>query len=250
MTAGDGWFPGAGASAGTRRAVQARVRDRARFDDDDPLPTDPIAAGVDQAFPVEGAVVGAAVSHRGGEWLERTYAVEALETPYIPGYLAFREGPVVVEAVGRLDRTPDVLLVDGNGRLHPRQAGLATHVGVALDLPTVGVAKSLLCGRPRRPLDGLAAGSVVGIEPDDEVDGAVESVLGYALQSRQFAGEGRHVNPIYVSPGHRVSARAAVAIVAGRCTRYKLPDPIRDADRYAARVGRALEAGRVAHPKR
>ncbi|MFW6153288.1 MAG: endonuclease V, partial [Halobacteriota archaeon] len=127
-----------------------------------------------------------------------------------------------------------LLLVDGNGRLHPREAGLATHVGVALDIPTVGVAKSLLCGTPRRSLEGLEEGDRVAITAADLDDVPTETVLGYAVQTRQFDHPHRHVNPVYVSPGHRVGTETAVDLVERFTAGYKLPDPIRAADRLAA----------------
>lgn len=224
--------------------VQRAIRDRAEFSDrrgPTGLPVD--SGGVDQVFPATDTALSAAVSHRNGEWIERTYVRKNLDWPYIPGLLAFREGPVVVDAIRQLTREPDVILVDGNGRLHPREAGLATHVGVALDRPTIGVAKSLLCGTPRRDLTDLPAGAVVGIEADDDTEGSPDTVLGFALQSRQFEGSSRYVNPIYVSPGHRLAAETAVRIVSALCAGYKLPEPIRDADGYAQRAATWLFEG-------
>ncbi|MFW6448997.1 MAG: endonuclease V, partial [Halobacteriota archaeon] len=139
----------------------------------------------------------------------------------------------------------DAVLIDGNGRLHPRQAGLATHVGVVLDCPTVGVAKSLLCGRPEGPIDGLDAGESVPILADEAVEAPPGSTLGAAVQTRQFEGSSRHVNPVFVSPGHRVGPATAVELVLAACDGYKLPEPLRLADRYADRV----REGRRGRPK-
>jgi deoxyribonuclease V len=198
----------------------------------------PIIVGVDQGFRDGGErAVSAAVAVQDGQVVDRARAERSVELPYIPGLLAFREAPAVLDAVRGLSVDPDCLLVDGSGRIHFRQAGLATHVGVVLDRPAIGVAKSLLCGTPRRalPTDGLPAGARVAIEADGEVDGAEAPVIGYAFQSRQFDGA-RHVNPLFVSPGHRVTAATAVDIVARCCAGWKLPEPIRLADRAAGQA--------------
>lgn len=193
-------------------------------------------AGVDQAFVDDEAVVSAAVAVRDGAVVERTYAVEALERPYVPGFLSFREGPAAIAALTRLHDPIDAVLVDGNGRLHPRQAGLATHVGVVLDVPTVGVAKSLLCGRPVEATDGLSAGEAVSVVADDDVDAPPGSAIGAVVQTRRFEGSARRVNPVYVSPGHRVGQTTAVDLLLEQCAGYKLPEPLRAADTYADRV--------------
>jgi len=193
----------------------------------------PVVAGVDQAFRDEEAT-SAVVALRGGEVMERAHAVEPAAIPYVPGLLSFREGGAVLSALAALDCEPDLLFVDGSGRIHFREAGLATHVGVAVDVPAVGVAKSLLCGRPRDSLaDPLPEGARVPIEADEDVTAPAGTVIGHALQTRQYDSASRHVNPLYVSPGHRVSAETAVDVVEGCCAGYKLPEPTRLADSYA-----------------
>jgi len=196
----------------------------------------PLVAGVDQAFRDEEAV-SAVVVTRGGEVAERAHAVESVEIPYVPGLLSFREGGAILSALAALsrEREPDLLLVDGSGRIHFREAGLATHVGVTVDVPTVGVAKGLLCGDPREPLDDpLPEGARVAIEADSDGKGDVTTpdgtVIGYAVQTRQFESDNRHVNPLYVSPGHRVSAETAADVVARCVAGHKLPEPTRLAD--------------------
>jgi deoxyribonuclease V len=194
----------------------------------------PTVVGVDQAFRDE-TVVSAAVAIRGGEIVAETHAVEPIEMPYVPGLLVFREGMAIVGAIESLDLTPDVVCFDGSGRIHFRQAGLATHLGVVFDVPAVGVAKNLLCGRPRRSLDDpLPAGERVAIEADEDVAAPAGTVIGYAFQSRQFESGNRHVNPLYVSPGHRLSAETAVAVVEACGGEYKLPEPTRIADARVA----------------
>ena len=195
----------------------------------------PVVVGVDQAFVGDDYSVSAAVAIRDGRVVERAAGRATLEIPYIPGLLAFREGGAIVDALESLSVEPDVLVFDGSGRIHFRQAGLATHAGVLFDAPAVGVAKNLLCGTPREPLDDpLPEGSRVAVEADNSMDAPDGTVVGYAYQSRQYPNpEQRHVNPLIVSPGHRVSAETAVDVVAATCTGYKLPAPTRLADAYA-----------------
>lgn len=193
---------------------------------------DVTVAGVDQAF-TEQAVVSAAVALRVGESVDRAVVHRPIVLPYVPGYLAFREAAAVVDAVTALSDPPAVLFVDGNGLLHPRAAGLATHVGVILDRPTVGVAKSLLCGALDGPEPPYDVGTRVPIVATEEMTLPTGSIVGYAVQTRQWDAPDRHINPVYVSPGHRISPETAadhvLATVAGR----KLPEPIRLADRAA-----------------
>jgi deoxyribonuclease V len=201
---------------------------------------EPLVAGVDQAFR-DGEAVSAVVLTSGRGVVERAHAVEPAAIPYIPGLLSFREGAAVLSAIDALDREPDLLLVDGSGRIHFREAGLATHVGVTVDVPAVGVAKSLLCGRPRESLDEpLPEEARIAIESDDDVTAPDGSVIGYAVQTRQFDSGERHVNPLYVSPGHRVGTRTAADLVLACAAGYKLPEPIRLADAYADEVKREL----------
>ncbi|MFB6266327.1 MAG: endonuclease V [Halodesulfurarchaeum sp.] len=194
----------------------------------------PIVAGIDQAF-LDGEAVSAVVAIQSGTVVEVACGRTALEIPYIPGLLAFREGAPIVEALRGLSVDPSLLVLDGSGRIHFRQAGIATHVGVIFDVPAIGVAKRLLCGTPERELtEPLPAGERIPITADDDVTAPAGTVIGYAFQSRQFPDPGvRHVNPLYVSPGHRVSASGAVDLVEVLCSGYKLPEPTRLADRAA-----------------
>ncbi len=208
--------------------------EQTRLGDDE----EPLVAGVDQAFRDEEAV-SAVVAMRGGEMVERAHAVEPAEIPYVPGLLSFREGGAILSALANLERDPDLLVVDGSGRIHFREAGLATHIGATVDVPAIGVAKSLLCGQPREPLDDpLPEGARVAIEADSDVTAPDGTVVGYAVQTRQFDSDSRHVNPVYVSPGHRVSAATAADLVLQCAAGYKLPEPTRLADAYADEVKR------------
>ena len=196
----------------------------------------PLVAGVDQGFHGDDATSVIVVT-RDGTVVERVHATERAEIPYIPGLLSFREGGAILSAFERLECDPDVVLVDGSGRIHFREAGLATHVGVTLDIPTVGVAKSLLCGRPRQLIEqGLPERTRVAIEADGDVTAADGTVVGYAVQTRQYDSPDRYINPLYVSPGHRVGAETAADLVARYATDYKLPEPVRLADRHADEI--------------
>ena len=208
----------------------------------------PLIAGVDQSFLFEREpeqALSAIVVMQAGEVVERTAAVTPLEIPYIPGLLAFREGGPILEAVGTLSCEPDLFLFDGSGRIHFRQAGIATHMGVVLDAPSIGVAKSLLCGNPVGDLEGLETGARVAIEAGSgsRVDAPAGTLLGYAVQTRQYDSPNRHINPLYVSPGHRVGPETAAEFVEGLTAGYKLPEPVRLADQYAetAKRDRCLE---------
>ena len=135
--------------------------------------------------------------------------------PYIPGFLGFREVPVLLEAWGRLVDPPDLVLVDGHGIAHPRGLGIAAHLGVVLDVPTIGVAKSPLVGKPEGAL---------GEEPGSEAPLVWKGDrIGTLLRTR------RRSNPLYVSIGHRVSLGGAVEWVRRTGTGYRLPEPTRQA---------------------
>lgn len=224
--------------------LQRDIASEAVFTDDLPFDPDavgtqdsPLVAGVDQAF-LDDRAVSAIVVLRGDSVVEKAHALTDLSIPYVPGLLAFREGGPILAAFAELETDPDLALFDGSGRIHYREAGLATHVGTMLDLPSVGVAKSLLCGRPREPVDALAEGERVPIDADDRMETA-SGVVGYAYQSRQYPNSDR-INPLYVSPGHRVSAETAVDLVARCGGEYKLPEPTRLADAHADAVKREL----------
>ena len=144
------------------------------------------------------------------EWLSGAIAACPIIFPYIPGLLSFREAPLLLAACERLTITPDLILVDGQGVAHPRRIGLASHLGLWLDTPTVGCAKSLLCGRHE----------AVGEEPGDFVEIVDrEETIGVALRTK------RGVKPVYVSIGHKISLESAIDWVL-KCGRgYRLPEP-------------------------
>lgn len=230
--------PDASLSRAEMESLQREIAREAVFEDRFDLSEPPIVVGVDQAFPGEQAV-SAIIAMREGEVIERASAVADLSIPYIPGLLSFREGESILAAFDNLDCDPDLAFFDGSGRIHFREAGLATHMGVALDLPSVGVAKSLLCGRlSNPPEEPFSTGTRVPILANSRVEASDGTVLGYSVQTRQYEGGSRKINPLYVSPGHRVSAETAASLVEAHCTSYKLPEPVRLADSYAGELAR------------
>ncbi|MCC5859061.1 MAG: deoxyribonuclease V [Ectothiorhodospiraceae bacterium] len=180
-------------------------------------------AGVDVGFEDGGATVRGAIAVLDAdtlEPLEETVARRATTFPYIPGLLSFRELPAILDALDALRRPPDLVLCDGQGTAHPRRFGIACHLGVLTGLPTIGVAKSRLCGEHGPvPQD---KGAWVPLRDGNEIIGGVV---------RTRAG----VRPLYVSPGHRVSLATAVAWTLRCTTRYRLPETTRRADRIASR---------------
>jgi len=138
--------------------------------------------------------------------------------PYIPGLLSFREAPIIVEVWKELQHRPEVLLVDGQGIAHPRGQGVATHLGLLLDIPTIGVAKSRLVGEGEEPAPEAGAASPLFWEGQ---------VVGWILRSRTG------VRPVFVSPGHRVSLADSRTLAWGCVKGYRLPEPLRRADRLS-----------------
>ena len=180
-------------------------------------------AGVDVGFEDGNTVTRAAVAVlRFPSLAPQEEAIARLPTsfPYVPGLLSFREGPAILEAIGRLEAAPDLLLFDGQGIAHPRRLGIASHIGVLTGLPSIGVAKSRLTGRPAGPLDD-EKGAWQPLVDGDEVVGAL-------VRTRS------NVKPVYVSVGHRVSLETAVDYVLACTTRYKLPETTRRAHRLAS----------------
>lgn len=153
--------------------------------------------------------------------LERATSQMPTPFPYVPGLLTFREGPVVLDAWAKVTRTPDVVIFDGQGIAHPRRMGLAAHLGLWFDVPTIGCAKSRLYGEHAEP--GLRKGDNAELRDEREP----EVVLGTVLRTRA------NVKPIYVSPGHRIDVETATALTLRCCTRYRLPEPTRWAHKVA-----------------
>jgi len=152
------------------------------------------------------------------EIIEIATVTDRLDFPYVPGLLTFREAPLVLAACEKLKVTPDLFIVDGQGFAHPRRIGLASHLGLCLDVPTIGCAKSRLCGEYDEP--ALEQGSFSEIKDGGEVIGA-------ALRTRSG------VKPVFVSAGHKISLPEAVRWTLACCRGYRLPEPTRLAHQAA-----------------
>ncbi len=179
-------------------------------------------AGVDMGFEADGTISRAAVAVLSFPDLllvETSLAYRPTTFPYIPGFLSFREIPAVLDALEKITTIPDIILCDGQGIAHPRRFGIACHLGVLVDIPTIGVAKSLLIGK--HEILPETRGSWQPLIHKGETIGAV-------LRSRTG------VKPLYISSGHRISLPTAINYVL-RCTpKYRLPETTRIADKLAS----------------
>ncbi len=150
--------------------------------------------------------------------VETRKAEQPATFPYVPGFLTFREAPAIVQAARALESRPDLVIVDGQGIAHPRGLGIASHIGLLLDVPTIGCAKSILVGR-HAPV-GPEVGDWSPLEYKHEVIGA-------ALRTRV------NVTPVYVSIGHRIGLEPAIRWILACCRGFRLPEPQRQAHRAA-----------------
>lgn len=153
------------------------------------------------------------------ELIEKSEAILPIQFPYVPGLLSFRETPVAIKALEKLQNAPDLILCDGQGLAHPRRFGIACHIGLLADVPTIGVAKSLLIGK----FENLAEtrGSLAPLIHKNEQ-------IGVALRTKD------KVQPLYVSVGHRISLETAVQYVLRCAPKYRLPETTRLADKLAS----------------
>lgn len=212
-----------------KEAVALQQALRERVETVDRLPAIRRVAGVDVGFEADGRVTRAAVAVLSFPELEPLdQAVARLPTrfPYVPGLLSFRELPAVLAALEGLRTRPDVFLCDGQGLAHPRRFGIACHLGVLTDTPSIGVAKTRLIGTHAEPPPEKGGWTPL-------LDG--EAVIGAVLRSR------RGVKPLYVSVGHRVCLETAIGLVLACAPRYRLPETTRRAHRLAS--GRGPAAG-------
>ena len=165
------------------------------------------------------------------EEIERVSAVRPLRFPYVPGLLSFREAPALLAAFARLRRRPDLIFIDGHGTAHPRRFGIASHLGVLLNRPTIGVAKSLLIGTHDEP--DARAGSwtpLLGVNAAKQ-----NEIIGAVLRTADS------VRPVFVSQGHRISLESAIRFVMAVSDGYRIPRPTRDADHFVAEIKRVGE---------
>jgi len=222
------------------RRIQEELRER--WEAKDRFGTIRTVAGLDAAFVLKGSqafrkpsrwnitreanrAIGAAVvfSYPEMRELERAYAEVPLEFPYVPGFLSFREIPALLAALGKLRRMPDLLFCDGQGYAHPRRMGLASHLGIVLDVPSIGCAKSVLIGE-HGPV-GRKQGDWSAIRDGEETIGA-------ALRTRTDC------RPVYISSGHRVSLETALRLTLSVGDGTRVPRPTREADRFVSQTKR------------
>jgi deoxyribonuclease V len=183
-----------------------------------------LVAGVDAICDREDKrIFGAAALYRYPEMalVEEAGAAGDCPFPYRTGLLSFREVPILVAVLAQLHQRPDVVLVDGQGVAHPRGLGLAAHLGLVAEVPTIGVAKSRLVGEGSEP--DLAAGSANALIWQGKQ-------VGYILRTQ------KGIKPLYVSPGHRITLPECLEITLGCVTRYRLPLPVRQADLLSRRL--------------
>ncbi len=176
-------------------------------------------AGADVSYSKRGGNAVAAMvvlSYPDLDLMDEAFVRGEISFPYIPGLLSFREAPLLIQAFRRLRRLPDVVLYDGQGIAHPRGFGLASHMGVLLDLPSIGCAKKKLVGDFGDV--GLQAGSTTPLKLDGKIIGAV-------IRTR------RGVKPVFVSPGHRIDLEFSIKLVLRTCRGFRLPEPLRRAHR-------------------
>ncbi len=199
----------------TAQALEIQARLAAQVSRDSEVVAPRFIAGVDiSAERGRGMAQGAVVvlQYPALRPVETRVIAGNLDFPYIPGLLSFRESPLTLAACEQLGITPDLVLVDGQGVAHPRRFGLASHLGLCLNLPTIGCAKSLLCGTHKTP--GAEPGSYAEVVDRGEI-------IGVALRTKLG------VKPIYVSIGHKVDLKTAIYWVMKCCRGYRLPEPTR-----------------------
>lgn len=197
-----------------------------------------LVAGVDAAFsPDERWCVAACVlwDAHDGVVVERRIARGRLRFPYVPGLLSFRETPAVLAALRRLSRTPDAILCDAHGYAHPRRFGLACHVGLISQRPTIGCGKSVLVGSFREP--GPRRGARAPLRDGREV-------IGLALRTHD------NVRPVFVSVGHRIDLITAARVVLACACQYRLPEPTRLADQMVRNVAAGVRGAGAADGRR
>lgn len=157
--------------------------------------------------------------------IERTWIKSRINFPYVPGLLSFRETPLLIKAFKRLRIKPDILILDGQGIAHPRRFGIASHLGLILDIPTIGCAKSKLIGSFKEP--PLKAGNFSYLY--DEAD-----IIGAVVRTKL------NVKPIFVSIGHKISLDSAIQIMLNCRSGFRIPKPTREADIFVGQIKRQL----------
>jgi deoxyribonuclease V len=198
-------------------AIQQTLREKLILPTEETTDAYPIIAGADISYAKNDDLFFAVVvllTYPGLEIIEEKQAIAKAPFPYIPGLLTFREGPALLEAFAGLEQKPDLVIFDGQGIAHPRGIGLASHLGLFLDIPTIGCGKKRLVGHHQDV--GESRGDQVPLLFD-------ERMVGMVLRTKD------RVNPVFISPGHRIGLQRAVEVVLACCRGYRLPEPVRKA---------------------
>jgi deoxyribonuclease V len=216
------------------REIQLRLRER--MERDDRIPEVKHVAGADLAFELrgrgswrtgEGRAIAGVIVYRFPDMreVERASSILPLKFPYVPGLLSFREIPALLAAFESLRVSPDLIFCDAHGYAHPRRFGLACHLGLLLDVPSIGVAKSLLIGKCKEPARRAGSTSaLLDTDTAEEIGAAVRTANG--------------VKPVYVSQGHRVSLARAIEFTLAVSDGFRIPRPTRDADHSVKEICR------------
>ncbi len=184
-------------------------------------------AGVDAAFSRNNVIATACVyKYPELSLFEQTYALTKILFPYIPGFLSFREGPALLKAINSLSIRPDLILFDGQGIAHPSNTGIAAHLGVLLNIPAVGCAKSRLVGEYEEPRNRKGGYSSLRFKG---------KTVGVVLRTRD------NVKPLFVSPGHLINLKGAIDVVLQCISKYRIPEPLRYADNLSKKLKRELK---------
>jgi deoxyribonuclease V len=213
--------------------IQEEIASKASLTDEVAIEKLKIIAGADQAFFYDSEpgeklktekIISAVVllEYPSLQFIDYSYSVMSVDFPYVPGLLSFREAPAILNAFHVLKNKPDLFVIDGGGINHPRFAGLATHVGVTADIPTIGVTKKLLCGTGKLPTE----------EGESCIITYREKAVGYYLKSKKGS------KPIIVAPGHKVSLETSLELIKTCIRKHKLPEPTRVAHLCANKIKR------------
>lgn len=211
-------------SYGKAKEIQHRLRERITLSNKDIPSTIQTIAGADISYEKSTNTFFAAVvvlDFATMEIIEQVTSIGTTDFPYIPGLLTFREGPILLEAFRKLIAPPDIIIFDGQGIAHPRGIGLASHMGLFLDTPSIGCGKTRLVGSYDEP--GNEAGDHSPLVFKDQITGA-------ALRTK------KNVKPVFISPGHKIGFEKARAVALASCRGYRLPEPTRKAHIAAGEI--------------
>ena len=218
-------------NADEARAEQARLATQVRLTPSQKMP--PLVCGVDVSYATDDSPAAAAaviIDTKTFEVVEKSLVTGHPEFPYVPGLLSFRELPLALDAIAKLSTVPELAVVDGHGYAHPQRFGLASHLGVMIDRPAIGCAKTSFVGVHTEPGENRGEWTPI-------TDATTGELLGTVLRTRTG------VKPVFVSPGHLIDVTSAREIVLGLCPRFRLPETTRAADQLSRQALAARSLG-------